>query len=315
MIEADSVEQVLGKTLDHLVTEGYREQFAELTRRVFGGEQRMLEYDIIGLRGTHRWLETHVVPLRNQEGIVTALLGITRDISVRKKAEETLRRLAKSIIEAQESERKRISRELHDSIGQMLSSVKFRLHDILEKTPRTTGAYRSELTEVQSLLDQTLQEVRRISQNLRPSVLDDLGLDSAVRTLCDELQKRTTMRVDLTLPERSERFPPEVELALFRIIQEALNNSERHSNASRLQVSILHQDSSVRVLIRDNGNGFDPAHASGHDGRPQGIGLDSIRERASAIGATVKINPRPGDGSEIELVIPLSIKTKERIVH
>ncbi len=305
MIEAESAELVLGKCVYPLVTPVYRDKFVDLTQRIYRGESGTLEFEMIGLRGTRRWLETHAVPLRDQEGTITAALGITRDISIRKQAEETLRLLAKKILEAQELERKRISRELHDSIGQMLSSVKFRLHGVIEKRNGSVRLHRRELSVVQSLLDKTLQEVRRISQNLRPSILDDLGLVSAVRSLCEDFEKDTKISVISLLDDLPKRLPPDVELVLFRIIQETLSNVEKHSQATQLALEMVYHDSLLDVIIRDNGKGFHPRVLKERHGSRRGLGLDSIEERAASIGASVHIESSPGQGSEIIVHIPL----------
>ncbi|MGH2566806.1 MAG: sensor histidine kinase, partial [Bacteroidota bacterium] len=186
----------------------------------------------------------------------------------------------------------------------MLSAVKFRMHSLLERSSEKQSKF-DELAEVQSLLEKTLQEVRRISQNLRPSVLDDLGLVSAVRTLCDDFKQRTRIDVALNLPSGAQRFPPEIELALFRIIQEVLNNAEKHSGATALSVDITRFNSSLDVLIRDNGKGFDPEMSRDQPAQLRGIGLDSVRERASSIGAVLEITSKPNAGSTISLRVPL----------
>lgn len=219
-------------------------------------------------------------------------------------AQEALRQLTSRVIEAQETERKRISRELHDSIGQMLSSVKFRLHAAIERGAKQTEIAHT-LHEVQMLLEKTLQEVRRISQNLRPSVLDDLGLAAAVRSLTEEFEKQTHIPVLLKLDELPERLPSEIELVLFRIIQEAMTNVQRHAQATQLVVTVDHRDGTLRVSIRDNGRGFDPPAMETKPGVERGLGLDSIEERAASIGGSVRIESLPGKGTDIIVQIPL----------
>ena len=305
MIEADSLEQVSGKPVDQLITPPHRKQFTALTRAVFEGNDGTLEFEIIGMKGTRRWLETHAVPLYNERGNVAALLGITRDTTERRKAEEIRRNLTKRIIEAQESERKRIAFELHDSIAQLLSSIKFRLRDALEKSASPYGN-RDMMIEIDSLLEKTIQEIRRVSQNLRPSVLDDLGLPSAVRSMCEEFTQRTAIQVELFIPETLNRFTPEVELALFRIIQETLTNVEKHSGATSLSVIFEQYNSSFRVSVRDNGKGFNPDLLREKPYKMRGIGLESIRERAASVGASVDIASSVGTGAEIIIRIPVN---------
>ncbi|MCI0707456.1 MAG: PAS domain S-box protein [Ignavibacteriae bacterium] len=301
VVEADSVEDLRGQPINKFVELAHRREFNALLRDVLDGKKGKLEFRITGKRGTSRWLEIHAVPLQGGDR-VTAILGIARDTTERKHAEETREYLTKRIIDAQESERKRISRELHDSVGQLLSAVKFRLHNVLMKAAPVSN--RRSMSEIDSHLEMTIQEIRRISQNLRPSALDDLGLLSAVRALCDEFTLRTGVPIDLQLPSIPHRFSSDIELAVFRIIQETLHNAEKHSGASALFVGLQRHNSSLKVSVRDNGRGFDLERLRTRAYSARGIGLESIRERAASIGATVQISSTPGNGSEILLQIP-----------
>jgi PAS domain S-box-containing protein len=151
----------------------------------------------------------------------------------RQRSEETLRRLSSMILNAQEAERRRVARELHDSVNQLLSSVAFRVESILTQV-ENDPAMNQEITKVRFLLKKAIHEVRRISENLRPSELDELGLLAAVRELCDDFRERTQLPVALETPGAQERFDSAIELALYRIVQEALANIEKHAQAGRI---------------------------------------------------------------------------------
>jgi two-component system NarL family sensor kinase len=220
--------------------------------------------------------------------------------------EEELRRLPHRIIEAQEAERSRVALELHDGVNQLIASAKMRLR----KVEQTVAAAAPEAIEVLNrcyeLLVQALEENRRIAHDLRPSDLDGLGLADACRHFCQEFNERTDLSVacDISLPLR--RLPPGVELNLFRIVQEALGNVERHAHATRVEVAMSVVDDRLELSVRDDGAGFSPAAGPALTGKRRGIGLTNMRERAASIGGSCEITSTPGQGTTVALRVPLS---------
>jgi two-component system sensor histidine kinase UhpB len=230
---------------------------------------------------------------------------ISRDITRRKETEETLRSLPKLIREAQEAERRRVARELHDSVIQILSAVKFRLQAVEEQlADEHPSAWRNTL-KTKANLEKAIQEVRRISRNLRPSELDDLGLAPALRSLCSEFGERTGVAVDLSISRLPQTVPNDIELNLYRIIQEALGNIEKHSSATRVSLRLAREASQLRAAIRDNGRGFDPLAPRGRKAKPPGMGLVDMRERAALLGGHYQLHSAPGEGTEILVEMPL----------
>ncbi|MBF8248265.1 MAG: Response regulator [Bacteroidetes bacterium] len=230
------------------------------------------------------------------------LLHTNRELT---KLTEELRNSEARLIETQEVERKRISRELHDSVGQMLSSVKFRIQSAGEKIHSQKSKVWKDLSGAWTLLEQSIHEIRRIAYNLRPSVLDDLGLVSAVRSMCEEFEERTSITVNLRSSRFPTRLPSEVELALFRIIQEVLNNVEQHSKATKLGLQIQKTNSHLLVKIKDNGKGFDPLTVQKLRSRARGYGLDGIRERVATIGGRLELLTEANKGVEIQIRVHL----------
>lgn len=231
--------------------------------------------------------------------------GVVVDITERKRAEEVLRSLSRRIIEAQELERRRVARELHDSVNQLLSSVKFRLQAAEEKIPSREKAALKDAGEAKYLLEDAIREIRRISQNLRPSVLDDLGLLAAIRSTCAEFEKRTEMVVELKSSRIPKRLPPEIELSLYRIIQESLSNVEKHSGATRVTLKLSRQNSSIIASVSDNGMGFSLQEVTRQKGEKAGFGLVGMRERVSSVGGSLDILSGLRKGTEIVVRIPL----------
>jgi len=246
-------------------------------------------------------------PLKDAEGRLF-LAGMAVDITEKVRAEEALRALPHRIIEAQENERRRVARELHDGVSQLLASVRFRLlaveswlHD------RADDTLRREVTRAKSYLAAALREVRAISHNLRPRELDDLGLVAAIQSAAADLEEHSPLRVRCELARLRQRLPPEVELAFYRIYQEAVSNILKHANATRLDVQLTREHGGVTLLIADDGRGFTAAR---HRRRParSSLGLVNMRERAEFIGGTLTIKSIPREGTTIEVWAPLSRK-------
>lgn len=231
---------------------------------------------------------------------------LSRDITHRKQAETTLRELPRLIREAQETERRRVARELHDSVNQILSAVKFRLQAVEERLQdRDNTAWRDAL-KAKANLEKAMQEVRRISRNLRPSELDDLGLVPAVRSLCREFSERTGVPVDLAVSLVPSAMPKDIELNLYRIIQEALGNIQRHARATKVRLELARDGAVLRTTIRNDGPGFDPM-APHRKGRPAGMGLVDMKERAAFVGGSCAVRSSVGTGTEIVVEMPLRI--------
>jgi signal transduction histidine kinase len=200
------------------------------------------------------------------------------------------------VVEAQELERKRLARELHDETGQALTSILLGLKPLEEAT---SGEARQAVAEVRERVVTTLQDVRRLAVELRPSSLDDLGLVPAVDRLARSFGE-SGVEVDVEAQIGAERLPATVETTLYRIVQEALTNVAKHADARRLSVTLLRKAGSVVVIVEDDGKGFDPG-ATGADG----LGLTGMRERLALVGGTLKIEASAGAGTTIAAEVPV----------
>ena len=231
-----------------------------------------------------------------KDGQVIGVLGIGRDITERKRAQAALRRLNETL----EEEAKRIAHALHDEAGQLLASV----HIALEGIARDLAPSASRrLKAVKGLLDQIEAQLRQLSHELRPTILDDLGLVPALEFLSAGVSKRTKLQVTVEGPTIGRLAAP-VETALYRIVQEALNNATRHAQASRTTVRLEQNGHMIRCLISDDGIGFDVPAALNRKG-DKGLGLIGIRERLNAIGGAYRIISAPGQGTTLQVEIPL----------
>ena len=213
-------------------------------------------------------------------------------------SERVSRDAVRRVVEAQELERARLARELHDETGQALTSILLGLKPLEQaaETDETLGAVAS----VRELVVSTLQDVRRLAVELRPSALDDFGLVSAVERLAQTFREQTGMHVDLEAQLGEERLPGEVETALYRIVQEALTNIVKHAEASRVRILLTRKDGSAVAVVEDDGLGFDPGAA-----RDEGLGLVGMRERVGLVGGRLRIESSTGAGATLVAEVPL----------
>jgi PAS domain S-box-containing protein len=218
---------------------------------------------------------------------------------------ERLRLLTQQVVSAQEEERKRISQELHDELGQALTAIGLDLAAIKkELPPELAPKIREKLAEASALADQLDEQVSEMALDLRPYMLDDLGLVSTLRWYVNRYARRLTIEVEMEAIDFEERVTPEVETALYRVVQEALTNVARHSQANRVSIRLERKESTVAASIEDDGQGFDVEKITGPQAPERGAGLVGIRERVDSLGGTLSIQSRPGQGTELTIEIP-----------
>lgn len=216
------------------------------------------------------------------------------------------RQLLGRIVVAQEEERHRIARELHDEIGQALTALVMQLGGVVASLPPEAAALRDRLAGIREKTSQTVGEVRRLMLNLRPAVLDDLGLVPAIRWYADAYLHPAGIEAQVSVAGLDEngRLPEHLELAAFRLTQEALTNVVRHARATRVTIALGRVNGSLALSIRDNGVGFDIERRT-RPGQRGGWGLVGMRERAALLGGSVGVASQPGDGTHVSVTIPL----------
>ena len=312
LLASDSVVRVLGKSpLDfihpdfHAVAAARRERLATAQEAT-----PLMEKRIVRLDGEIRDVEIAEAAF-HEEGSV-AFLAVLRDVTDRKATEreiresrEQLRHLSASLQEVREEEKTRIARELHDELGQALTGLKMDLARLVSQlTPEQHGA-RERAEAMKTLIENTVASVRRIATELRPLMLDDLGLAPTVEWLVSDFTKRSGIAVDLDMPERELEMEARVSTALFRVLQEALTNVARHAGASRVHIELTSSGDKVQLVVSDNGKGIDVATQNA----PKTFGLLGMRERAAMLGGELTVDSDPGAGTRVMMIVPRELRT------
>jgi PAS domain S-box-containing protein len=260
--------------------------------------------------GSRFWANTIITPLRSAAGELRGFAKVTRDMTERRQAEESLREqrallakaagdllaLTRRLVEAEEAERRRLARELHDSVGQSLSALNLNLEVALAKAvlPEVQSRLRDSIT----LVDNTVQAIEAVMADLRPPLLEEYGLGAALQRHVEAFSRRTGLAVEFAdeAKEGARSLRIESAMALFRIAQEALNNVAKHARATRVEMTLSLKGLDAVLSIRDDGGGFDPADAAV---RPQRWGMRTMRERAEAAGGRIDVYSAPGKGTSV----------------
>ena len=298
------LEQVIGTSFRNFLAVKDRQPLRALLKRA-GKAGSKVQLVLHAGNGSQLPVLISIRPLaRNGDKVVTVGMVVT-DMTEARRNEELLRALTHRVVQAQETERGRVALELHDHITQLLCAVLVRSQVLAEKISAHDRPAQQEATKLRELLGETAEAVERISRNLRPSVLDELGLAPVLRSDSAEFAERTGLSLKVTCVELTARLPGEDELAFYRILQEALKNVEQHARARRVTVRLTQPGDFVELVINDDGIGFDPDHRPSRRKAKRGFGLLSMRERAAGVGGTLSVKSALGKGTAIFVQIPL----------
>jgi signal transduction histidine kinase len=261
------------------------------------------ELEILRKDGTRAVIETGI-RLIIESGHAVAFHNIARDVTAERRMQDNLRYYLQQITKAQEEERKRIARELHDETAQDLYALNRELDNFLRVNTGLSAEFSDFLKGVAGQIKGVLQGVRRFDRDLRPPILDDLGLLSTLRWLVDEIKGQSGIEADITVSGSEKRLSAEAELIVFRIVQEALRNVVKHAEASKVKVRVDFGQGKMKLSISDNGKGFDPGESLAELPRAGKLGLAGMEERVRLLGGTLKIQSKLGKGTTVEIEIP-----------
>jgi signal transduction histidine kinase len=255
------------------------------------------------LGGQGKWLHFTASPLVGDDGTMMGAIETLIDISERKALENNLRYYSQQITRAQEEDRKYIARELHDDMAQILGSASRQVDNLIRREHDLKKNVADELEDVQAQLKQGLKSVQRFIKNLRPTLLDDLGLVPALRSLTNSLEESDGIVACFKVNGREKRLTAECELSLFRIVQEALTNVKKHAEASEVSVTVDF-NGGLKLTVQDNGTGFDLPESMDSLPLAGKLGLMGMQERVWLLGGSLSIESYPHQGTTLRVEVP-----------
>ena len=312
-----SFEEVEGKFVWEVLVppeeaETVKQMYKELAE---GRSARQHEYHWVDRNGRRHLISWHSTAVADPQGATPCLVRVGVDITEARQAEralqqseqmlrqsqQDLRTLTAGLLDAQEEERRRIARDLHDDIGQRLAALAIQVMALQQEPGISPDELSSKLEELQKLLKALSEDLHRTARDLHPFTLAHLGLEAALQSYCEEFSRLRRIEVRFEARALTGTIPPEAALCVYRVVQEALGNIAKHSGTKRAVVSISASDDALDAAIRDDGCGFDVNQARG-----KGLGLINMEERVRHAGGSITIQPRRGDGTRIEIRIPLA---------
>jgi len=301
-------EEVLGREMEALIPERFRELYRDQRMNFAAGPRvRPMEakLELCGLRkaGAEFPVEVSLGPIDTEDG--TLVTSAIRDITERKRAEEALASVSRRLIEAQEQERTRIARELHDDIVQRLALLSIRLDQLQQGPPDLPAEVRSRMDELGKQSSEIANDIQSLSHELHSAKLELLGLAAAMKGFCKEFGERQKVEVDFKSHDLPDVLPPDFSLCLFRVLQEALRNAAKHSGARNFEARLWGTPGEAHLTVSDSGVGFDKKAAK----VSPGLGLISMEERLKLLNGTFSVESQPQRGTTIHARLPLSSKS------
>ena len=284
---------------ENLIHPDDRERVIELTQELIRTRQPVeAEWRTVWPDGSVHWIAGRGQVFMDESGEPSRMLGVNMDITERKQAEEALSAMTWKLVEAQEQERARIARELHDDINQRLALLAIELSQLQNNNDLPAGV-RDRMDKLQQMASEISMGVHNLSHELHFATLDYLGLVSGMRSWCEEYGARQKLEIDFKSDD-VPTLPQDTSLCLFRVLQEALHNAAKYSGVKRIEVQLTKNSGEIHLIVSDSGRGFDVEAAK----RNRGLGLTSMQERVRLVGGTIAIDSKPLAGTTVHVCVP-----------
>jgi len=304
--------ELVGRPVIDFVNETHQAIFKEEMAMQRKGEHKPYELTWTNKNGLKIPTIVSPKPIFSKEGEFKGSFAIITDITEQKQAEEALREsekqlryLSSQLMTIQEQERKRISAELHDELGQALTVMKLRLKVIEKGLTKDQASIQKDCSDTLHYIDQIIEDVRRLSRDLSPSILEDLGFSAALRKMVGDFTKHYAIKSCMETIDIDHLFSPRAHIFLYRIFQEALTNIGKHSRASQVAISITKENGGISFLIGDNGKGFNLKETAARNMNEKGLGLSTLSERIRMLGGSLHLWTQEGKGTRISFTIPI----------
>ena len=284
-----------------------RDQLRTCFRNLLAGDFTYIENPVLTRSGEERMIAWRNSLLRDGDGAVIGTLSSGEDVTERKQAESALRHLSGRLLQAQDEERRKLARELHDGVGTYISGLSLALGKIRTLLNEKNPEHQKVVTECRDLIQAAAGEIRAISYLLHPPTIEDIGLASALDWLVRGFSSRSSIGISLQLAPNLGRFKREIELTIFRVTQEALNNVYRHSGSSTAAVRLFQESNEIVLEITDCGRGLPPRGAGSEPDFT--VGISGMRERVQELGGTFSIESIPGEGCTVRAALPPGSKS------
>jgi PAS domain S-box-containing protein len=297
-------QELKNKSLSSLIHPDDLGQVKKMHNDRMQGKEVPTRYEYKGIKkdGSIIYIEVDAVELREDDQVV-GTRSYLWDITDRKKAELQLRQTMKYLSELEENFRQQAAQKLHDHVGQNLTALTFNLDYIYNQLPKISNKnIKKRFDDSLNLLNDTIQSIRNIISEMRPSVLEDYGLFAAIKWYAEKYSERTGIQTRIKGSEIEKRLPKEIESSIFRIIQELFNNAAKYSKADKIMVNFQEEDDKINIEVRDDGIGFKIDDIKDSDG-PTGMGILSMEDRVVALGGEFELKTAPGQGTKIKIIL------------
>ena len=286
---------------ENLIHPDDRERVAELTQELIRtGQPVETEWRTVWPDGSVHWIAGRGQVLVDESGVPSRMLGVNMDITERKRAEEAVSEMTRKLVEAQEQERSRIGRELHDDVGQRLAMLSIALGQLRDKN-NLSPEVQDRVQELKQMTADISTGIRTLSHELHSSMLEYLGLAKGMKSWCEEYGERYKLEIDFK-SEDVPTVPQETSLCLFRVLQEALHNAAKYSGVNRIEVQLAEKSGEIHLIVIDSGKGFDLKAAR----QKRGLGLTSMQERVRLVAGTIVIDSKPLAGTSVHVCVPFA---------